>query len=259
MPTDPVASVPGPPDPRAVLRVRGRDAASFLQGQLTRDVLALGPGAVGLAGLLTPQGRVVAVPWLAAVADGYALVLPAALLEPVTERLARFVLRAKVTLAAGELDAALAARILGALRASPQAAAASDAAGLDALALVRAGVPEVGREASEEWIPQMLNLDLLGAISFAKGCYTGQEIVARTQHLGRIKRRMFRLALEAAPPAVKAAVLADGRKAGEVVLAARAPGGAECLAVLNLEARALPLALEAGGPCRLLPLPYRVP
>jgi folate-binding protein YgfZ len=232
------------PDRYRVLTVRGRDAASFLQGQLTRDVAALGEGELGLAALLTPQGRVVATPWLARRADGYDLVLPAALAPAVCERLQRFVLRAKVTLALLAPDA------------GPGSAAAPAAT---TLALVRAGLPEVGVEASEEWIPQMLNLDLVGAISFQKGCYTGQEIVARTQHLGRIKRRMFRLAVAGgAPPAVKAALLAAGAKVGEVVLAAAAEGGAECLAVLNLDACARPLALADGRGCRLLPLPYAV-
>ncbi len=63
------------------------------------------------------------------------------------------------------------------------------------LADIRAGLPQVYAATRELFIPQMLNLDLIDGISFTKGCYTGQEIVARTQHLGRIKRRMFRLRL----------------------------------------------------------------
>lgn len=260
MPTDTEASAPCPPERYRALAVGGRDAASFLQGQLTRDVVALGTGELGLAALLTPQGRVIATPWLARAGDGYALVLPAALAPSVRERLQRFVLRAKVTLALGDPDAALAQRIAALVGSG--GAAELPALGPSerwALALVRAGVPEIGVEASEEWIPQMLNLDLLGAVSFEKGCYTGQEIVARTQHLGRIKRRMFRLAVEGPAPAVKAALNAGGTKAGEVVLAAAAPSGAECLAVLNLDSRARPLALADGRGCRMLPLPYAVP
>ncbi len=256
MPTDPAARLHCPPDRYRVLAVGGRDAATFLQGQLTRDVLALGEGAMGLAALLTPQGRVIAAPWLARAGAGYALALPAELAVPVRDRLARYVLRAQVTLVVEPLPAALGAAIAAAVgdHADDDPAAGPEAR--FALALIRAGLPDVGLAASEEWIPQMLNLDLVGAISFQKGCYTGQEIVARTQHLGRIKRRMFRLATEAPPPAVKAAVHADGRKVGEVVLAAPVAGGAECLAVLNLESRARPLALDNGAACRLLPLPY---
>ena len=69
---------------------------------------------------------------------------------------------------------------------------AMDAAGIEdkwRSADIAAGLPQVFAASSEAFVPQMLNLDLLDAISFSKGCYTGQEIVARTQHLGRIKRR----------------------------------------------------------------------
>jgi len=61
---------------------------------------------------------------------------------------------------------------------------------------IRAGIPAVAPETTETFVPQMLNLDLLGGISFTKGCYVGQEIVARTQNLGRIKRRMYRFRIE---------------------------------------------------------------
>ena len=239
-------------EPRApaglrVLEVGGADAGTFLQGQLTQDVGA----PLSLAALLTPQGRVVALAWLARAEAGWRLVLPEALAEAVRTRLSRYVLRAKVTLALGALDAPLAARIAATL--GPEAR-------LDALALIRAGIALVGADASEEWIPQMLNLDLVGAISFQKGCYTGQEIVARTQHLGRIKRRLFRLGCGEGPvPSAKAAIVAPAGKVGEVVLAAAAPGGVECLAVVNLDARHEPLATEDGRALQLLPLPYAIP
>ena len=61
------------------------------------------------------------------------------------------------------------------------------------LADIRAGIPQIYLSTQEAFVAQMLNLDLLDGISFSKGCYTGQEIIARTQHLGRIKRRLFRL------------------------------------------------------------------
>jgi len=260
MATEPVALAASPPPAarHGLVTVRGRDAAAFLQGQMTCDVAAIGDSAPVLAAILTPQGRVIATPWLARAPDGYDLVLPRALVRPLRERLQRFVLRSKVTLGEAEPGTRLAEQLAARVGAPPLAARG----GADgyALALVRAGLPEIGPGTSEEWIPQMLNLDLLDAISFEKGCYTGQEIVARTQHLGRIKRRMFRLATPGgAPPAVRTAVLADGAKVGEVVLGATTDGAAECLAVINLEARDRPLALEDGRECRVLPLPYAVP
>jgi folate-binding protein YgfZ len=250
----PAPLFPAAPGHYRVLAVRGRDAASFLQGQLTRDVEGLAAGEPGLAALLTPQGRVIATGWLWHQPDGFDLLLPAALAAATRERLQRFVLRSNVSLALADPDAALAAAVGSRIGAAPGAGFADAAA-----ALVRAGLPEIGPATSEEWIPQMLNLDLLGAIGFQKGCYTGQEIVARTQHLGRIKRRMFRLAVAGAAPPAKTAVLADGAKVGEVVLAAPAQDDAEFLAVLNLESRERALALADGRTCRLLPLPYAVP
>jgi folate-binding protein YgfZ len=103
------------------------------------------------------------------------------------------------------------------------------------LADIRAGLPTVYAATSEAFVAQMLNLDLIDGISFSKGCYTGQEIIARTQHLGRIKRRMVRLRLAPGEWSIGGSVkLADGR-AGRLIEIARADGHLEALAVLNLE------------------------
>ena len=84
----------------------------------------------------------------------------------------------------------------------------------------------------------MLNLDLLDGISFNKGCYTGQEIIARTQHLGRIKRRLYRLRLPLGEWAIGRPLhLSDGRT-GRLVEAVRIGDGFEALAVLNVQANA---------------------
>ncbi|MBS0395069.1 MAG: folate-binding protein YgfZ [Proteobacteria bacterium] len=244
--------IPSSPPAHRRLVVAGRDAAAFLQGQLTQDVAAAGAGTALLAALLTAQGRVIATPWLLAEGDTLALVLPSALAEPVRAHLARYVLRAKLTLELADLDAAARARLAAQVGAGP------DHPGWPA-ALIAAGIPEVCAAGRELWVPQMLNLDLLGAISFKKGCYTGQEIVARTQHLGRIKRRMFRYAIGGAGvPLAGEALLAAGQKAGEVVAATAVGGGVECLAVVNLDSRDAPLALGDGRALAPLPLPYRV-
>jgi folate-binding protein YgfZ len=103
------------------------------------------------------------------------------------------------------------------------------------LADIRAGLPTVYAATSEAFVAQMLNLDLIDAISFSKGCYTGQEIIARTQHLGRIKRRMVRLRLAPGEWSLGGSVkLTDGR-AGRLIELAPADGHVEALAVLNLE------------------------
>jgi folate-binding protein YgfZ len=129
---------------------------------------------------------------------------------------------------------------------------------------IEAGLPTVTQAVSEEFLPQMLNLDLLGGIGFKKGCYTGQEVVARTHYLGNLKRRMFRLrgpgGVEVrAGDAVFEAGDADGN-IGQVVMAAPESGGtSQLLAVLNLEhARAGDLRLHRkdGPKAEVLPLPY---
>jgi len=243
-----------PSDRYLALLADGRDAVTFLQGQLTQDVLQAGPGAVAIGALLTPQGRVVASPWIVFDGPRRVLLVPAALGPLLLEHLQRFVLRAKVTLC---LEAP-AASALQALAATVAARLGSDTAANWPLALVRAGLPEVDATTSGEWIPQMLNLDLVGGISFRKGCYTGQEIVARTQHLGRIKRRMRRLATSGAPPAPGTALAIAGSKVGEVVLAACDGAVTELLAVLALDSTAGPLLLPDGRECLRLPLPYAV-
>jgi tRNA-modifying protein YgfZ len=103
------------------------------------------------------------------------------------------------------------------------------------LADIRAGLPQIYLATGETFVAQMLNLDLLDGISFSKGCYTGQEIIARTQHLGRIKRRLYRLQLPSGDWRIGRPVhLSDGR-AGRLVEVARNGDGFEALAVLNLE------------------------
>jgi folate-binding protein YgfZ len=127
------------------------------------------------------------------------------------------------------------------------------------LAAIAAGEPMVRAATRDRWVPQMLNLDALDGIGFAKGCYTGQEIVARTQHLGQIKRRMLRFGfIGAATPVAGDAIVADGAKAGEVVRAATLHGVGELLAVVPLDRASGALTLEGGAPLVPLALPYAV-
>ncbi len=111
------------------------------------------------------------------------------------------------------------------------------------LADIRAGLPQVYLGTTELFVAQMLNLDLVGGISFTKGCYTGQEIIARTQHLGRIKRRLFRLRLPAGTWAIGEVVNLGNGRSGRLTELAPAGEAFEALAVLNLESGA---AVEPG-------------
>jgi hypothetical protein len=113
---------------------------------------------------------------------------------------------------------------------------------------IAAGLPHVFAATSEQFTPQMLNVDLIDGVSFTKGCYTGQEIVARTHHLGRVKRRTmrFHLAAGGAAPAPLSNLLLDGVKAADVLMSAETGNGIELLAVTNLDAAGKVLQLADG-------------
>ncbi len=140
--------------------------------------------------------------------------------------------------------------------------AAAGASGIERewrLGDIRDGLPQVYAATSELFVAQMLNLDLLGGISFQKGCYTGQEIIARTQHLGRIKRRMSRLRLPVGTWSVGQPLrLADGRS-GRLTEIAPVGDGFEALAVLNLDPGGADSEPGSGESVAAeeLPLPYR--
>jgi folate-binding protein YgfZ len=112
----------------------------------------------------------------------------------------------------------------------------------------------------EAFVAQMLNLDLLGGISFEKGCYTGQEIIARAHFRGTVKRRMFRFAANCAPPSPGTRVLAGEQHAGDVVDAAATAEGCELLAVISLAQLQETLHLDGQQNSTLQPspLPYEV-
>jgi len=130
------------------------------------------------------------------------------------------------------------------------------------LAQVRAGVGQVFGATREQLIPQMINLQALGGVSFKKGCYTGQEIVARMQYLGKLKRRLYRLSLAGdTVPAVATPLFSPvhSSSVGDVVLAARSSDGIELLAVVQEDALLddhLHLGSLEGPALQRLDLPY---
>ncbi len=292
-----------------VLRVRGADAARFLQGQLSNDVTRLASQGSLLAGYHNPQGRAIAILRLVQAAEGDILaVLPRDVLPAVLSRLARFVLRAKVQLSdvsaswriEGLVQAAapapLAIRVadaparwlaLRAAEASPNAApnAAAGtvigAAGAPGerrawtLLDIASGLPQVYARTSETFVAQMLNLDLVDGIAFSKGCYTGQEVIARAHYRGRVKRRMQRWRTVAGATLVPgdSGELTDGRRFVVVEAAQLADGRCEFLAVAASDPQgpgepAEPGPIERAEPQRAahaplavesLPLPYALP
>jgi folate-binding protein YgfZ len=132
---------------------------------------------------------------------------------------------------------------------------------------IMAGIPNVYPETSEAFVPQMANLELIGGVNFKKGCYPGQEIVARMQYLGRLKQRMYRAHVEAGnPPRPGMTIHAPdfpGQAAGTVVDARPAPdGGFDLLAVIQISSvtsGTLHLGSETGPLLAVQSLPYSLP
>jgi tRNA-modifying protein YgfZ len=228
-----------------------------------------------------------ALVWLVERSEGVVLLLPTSMLETLLQRLKKYLLRAKVKL---EPDARGLCAYEAAAPAVPReprshveqqgvsliawpgepartlllapadrfgALPARDAAWH--LADIRSGLPQVYPQTHEAFVAQMLNLDLLGGISFEKGCYTGQEIIARTHFRGTVKRRTLGFRAAGTPPVPGTRIVCNGQHAGEVVDAAAGESGCELLAVINLAQRAAQLQLESGELLQPVPLPYEVP
>jgi folate-binding protein YgfZ len=268
-----------------VIRAQGPDAASFLQGQLTSDVAGLAPGSATLAGYCSPKGRLLAsfIVWSPA-PEEFLLACSADVLPTTLKRLSMFVLRAKCKLSDAGAELALwgvtgqnpaladgaawtvqsagagkAVRLPDALGvprwllSQPAEAAAPEVPALDPAAWrwleVASGVVRIVAATVDQFVPQMVNLELVGGVNFKKGCYPGQEVVARSQYRGTLKRRAMLLGLT--PDAQ--GTLAEGQEifhdadpgqpAGLVALAARSPNG-EQLALAEVK---LALARGAGS------------
>ena len=297
-----------------LIRAQGADAASFLQGQLTQDVVQLPQGQARLAGFCSSKGRLMAsfVVWRAdpeTCPETFYLACSADLLAPTLKRLAMFVMRAKCKLSDASAEFTLhglagaqalsalglaapatawavldvgAGQLVGLPEAEgcprgllvwPAAAPAPEAlASLSALAPeswawleVRSGVVRIVAATVEHFVPQMVNFELVGGVNFQKGCYPGQEVVARSQYRGTLKRRAlaFDSATELAPGQEIFHSADPGQPAGEVALAAARPGGgSSALVEIKLAALAsgsLHLASIAGPLLVPTALPYAIP
>jgi folate-binding protein YgfZ len=268
-----------------VLSLRGADAREFLQGQLSNDVTDLAPGAPLLGGLHNAQGRCLALLRVFAL-DGEQLlaVLPRELVSTMASHLLRYRLRAKLQIESADAqwrvyglhgpDAGAAARTrlhmpmdAGGLRqlilapraeASPESDPQSET--LWHAEDIASGLPQVFAATSGAFTAQMLNLDRVAALSMSKGCYTGQEIIARAHYLGVVKRRMRRFHTPGETPLAPGTSLSlDSRRARVVRSAPAEGGGQEFLAVTT----ATDTVESAGEPGQRiaaieLPLPYSI-
>ena len=257
----PAASCPALPG-FGVIAVSGPDAGKFLQAQLMNDVVALAPGHWHWTGWLTPKGRVIALFALLRIdAESLWLLLPDVDAAGLATQLQRFVFRSKVqleplddlhangrfeapTMASGstiaQVDGVFELDVggdggprclrIGPVDASDDEALAARWRGFD----LQHGLPRLRDAQVETWTPQQLSLDRLRAFSVKKGCYPGQEIVARTHFLGKVKRGLM-LVAGTEPFDVGAEVHAAGTPLGTVVSAAPGSEGQIGLAVVPLE------------------------
>jgi len=240
-------------DHLAVIRISGADAVALLQGQTSNDARKVDASHAQLTSFSNPKGRCYAIAVLAAAGEALLLVTERAQAPALAKRLSMYVLRSKakvelaedlaVTGSASPLVAWQSALDGDALRVGvpegrelivlPSAAATSLADGTAAWRAgdVAAGIPTVLPETAEHFVPLWLGLERLGAIDFKKGCYTGQEIVARTHYLGQAKQQLQR-ARSATPATPGTKLYASTDQAiGEVVVAAREGDGCVLLAV----------------------------
>jgi len=263
---------------RDVLTVEGADAATYLQGQLSQDVAALAVGATALTLVLAPQGKVDGWGRVHRVGEerfeidadeGSGLAWSA--------RLNRFLMRTKATIALAEgvpMIAVRGALVPGGLDAgwpgvegsdllgdqhAPEGAVELDAAGYAALR-IRAGVPAWGHEIDADTIPASLGAWVVEAsASFTKGCYTGQELVARMDSRGNnAPTRLAGVVLGApagALPQPGAELTADGVPAGRITSVGVDAGGAVALAFVPRSIEVPSSVLVDGVAAELVPLP----
>ncbi len=281
-----------------VIRVQGEDSAKFLQGQLTQDFVLLGDAQARLAAFCSPKGRMLAsFIGLRRAPDELLLVCSRDILAPTLKRLSMFVLRAKTRLTdatddfslyglagascpaigsgapwdrAEDGEATLVALYPAhgqprALRIAPVDHPAPQGPDLSLdewlWSEVQSGIATITAPVVEAFVPQMLNYESVGGVNFRKGCYPGQEVVARSQFRGTLKRRAFVAHCEVELAAGQEVFheSEDTQPCGTVAQAARSPlGGFDAIVSMQLSA-AEGGRLWAGSPDRTLalaPLPY---
>jgi len=209
------------------IKVTGADAFEFLQAQLSNDLRRLESEAEMLAAWCSPKGRVIWFGSVFPIDGGFGLSAAADTADNIVKRMTMFRFRSKVDFEVVD-----------------------DGQTVDPAFLVEHGHPYIGSEQSEQFTPHMLNLDLLDAISMDKGCYPGQEIVARTHYKGATKRRTLRFESES-PVSAGAKVSLDGRDIGEVLNVA----GTALLAVVPVDKADEVLTVD-GAALSHNPLPY---
>jgi folate-binding protein YgfZ len=285
-----------------VIRAEGPEAASFLNGQLTQDFALLGASEARLAALCTAKGRMIAsFIGIRPEPERVLLVVSRDILAATLKRLSMFVLRSKVKLGDASEEFALhglagtalvangvdAGAVPGrcsqvgdanvvslypsdgvprALRIAPAGSAAPEGPALDPAlwqwSEVRSGIVTLSTPIVEAFVPQMLNYESVGGVNFKKGCYPGQEVVARSQFRGTLKRRTYLVQADAPISAGQEVFAANDpeQPVGTVAQAAPAPGGGTAglisIQIAALDAGGLRAGAADGPALTVEPLPY---
>ena len=246
---------------RALLRVSGSDAETFLQGQLSNDISKLDALSLQLNAYCQHQGKILALFWVLKYEESFFLSFPLDLLEAIKPRLQMFIIMSDVAIE----DITKEFIQVGSIGETHQKALAingklsliiTDKKDINKfnmnpiddwnMACIDSFLPEIFSVTSEKLVPQMLNLDLNEfGVNFSKGCYPGQEVVARLHYLGSAKRRLFAFKLESDAQVGDSLYCASSRSAkargarykssGMVVFKLKYNSNFYCLATLDVE------------------------
>ena len=258
-----------------VIVIKGKDAETFLQGQITNDIKLIKDEEKAIyAGYCSPKGRLIAFFLIIKAWDKYFLFCPSSISNGISKKLSMYIMRSEVSLSHSSEDISyfsfygggkeeevfknfggiLPKNLMQTIQQSKQNSNSdffsitrlsgennryfvlgnnnviediysevySKQSRLDSNSWHKSDIenkiPNIFTETQDKFIPQSLNLDLIDAISFKKGCYTGQEIVARTHYLGKPKRRMYLGSINVdKPPKLGDAVTTDGNKVGQII------------------------------------------
>tara|TARA_B100001971_G_scaffold2376_1_gene1905 strand:+ start:1219 stop:2049 length:831 start_codon:yes stop_codon:yes gene_type:complete len=253
----------------SIISISGADSTEFIQGQMTQDISAIGDDEARMTAILNPQGRVMSTALIMHWDDSIILVLNKNTADDLIDWLSRFILRSKVTvsrleahiyglnqnlaniesdsldlekeifcLRSIETDAERTLLITKSLHDFSKSSITTMSSRNWQLADIQAGIPIIYKENIAKFIPQMVNLDLINGISFNKGCYTGQEIVARVQHRGKIKRRMFHISTQQSNTEIRPGtpVLLGDSEVGTIIQSVQYKNQIHSLAVIKNDA-----------------------
>ena len=237
----------------SILSISGEDSAELLQGQMTQDIQSVNDEKICLTSFCNVQGRVMASSFIQGRNDQYDLILSSEIADDLKNHLQRYVLRSKVLIEKSETkafgvfksDVNENSEQFRSLKNDPERMLVLSnqvPESIDRFITseewircdIQKMIPIINKENTEKFIPQMLNLDILDAVSFSKGCYTGQEVVARVQHRGKIKQRMFKFKIECENLISHGSEIHnESKRVGRVVISDLIDGYCIGLAVIN--------------------------